>query len=217
MNYCTITPDRGDRGELFEFCIKQLTKINGGYPKNAYIMNERPVSAEIDLVPRVRKGIELAKKDGFEFVFIIESDDYYIKDYFNSFGDLHGVDFVGYNDTVYYNIRTRSYETLTHPGRSSLFCTGFRIDALDRFDWGRIKDNDKFLDVKLWEYCMRYGKSHRLLTDNPCLGIKGHGIGKVAGKGHVKPLPNHDKDLSFLKSRVDEEAFMFYSKLMNHE
>ncbi len=69
--------------------------------------------------------------------------------------------------------------------------------------------------MKLLEYALRYQKRVCLLTDNPCLGIKAHGFGKVAGKGHVKVLPNQDNDLSFLKSRVDEEAFMFYSKLMN--
>jgi len=214
MNYCTITPSRGDRPGLLQFCVKQLQKINGvEHVMNAYIINEKPKSAEVDIVPRVRQGIEMAKRDGFEFVFIIEDDDFYPDNYFSLYGDLSGLDFVGYSDTVYYNLKTGTYETLNHPGRSSLFCTGFRISALDRFNWPN--DNEKFLDVKLWDYCMRYSKNDKLLKGNPCLGIKAHGQGKVAGKGHVIPLKQRDNDdLSFLKSRVDEESFQFYKQLM---
>ena len=215
MNYCTITPCRGDRPELFQFCLKQLQKMNGGKPvNNAYLMNEPPKSEEMDIVPRIRQGIEMAKKDGFEFVFIIENDDYYPADYFSLFGDLSNIDFVGYSDTVYYNIKTRSYEVLKHHERSSLFCTGFRISALDRFDWEIIKSNEKFLDVKLWDYCMLYSKNYKLLSGNPCIGIKAHGQGKAGGKGHIINLKEKDPDLKALSYFVDKEAFEFYTQLM---
>lgn len=177
-----------------------------------YIIDDRPLNNEVDIVLRIKRGFDWAKSHGYEFIFILEDDDYYPDNYFSLFGDLSGVDFVGYSDTVYYNIKHRTYEKLNHPNRSSLFCTGFRISALDRFNWPN--DNEKFLDIKLWEYCMRYSKNYRLLIDNPCLGIKGHGVGKAAGKGHVMPLKNQDKDLSFLKSRMNEEAFTFYNDLM---
>lgn len=213
MNYCTITPSRGDRSELLSFCVQQLKKMNSGYPMNAYIINGRPKSAEVDLVPRIREGVEMAKRDGFEFVFIVEDDDWYPANYFSLFGDLSDLDFVGFSDTTYYNIKTRTYDTFIHYSRSSLFCTGFRISALDKFNWP--KDNEKFLDVKLWEYAMRYDLRINLLQGNPCLGIKGHAQGKVAGKGHVIGLKNQDKDLSFLQSSVDNESFEFYKQLMD--
>lgn len=186
--------------------------MNGGKPPvNAYIMNERPVSDAVDLIPRIREGFNKAKADGFEFMFIIESDDYYPANYFSLFGDLSNVDFVGFSSTTYYNIRNKTFEILKHKDRSSLFCTGFRISDLDKFSWPN--DNEKFLDVRLWEYAQRMGKRVRLIEDNPCVGIK-HGIGKCAGKGHVMQLKNQDNNLHFLRSIVDTESFEFYKQLM---
>lgn len=208
--YATITPSRGDRNKLLGFT---MARLNAPFKITCI---EPPKSDDVDLVPRIKHGIEVAKRNGYEFVFIIEDDDYYPIDYFERFEDFEHFDFVGYSDTTYYNIRSRTWETFEHSGanrRSSLFTTGFRISALDRFTWPR--DNYKWLDIKLWEYANRCGKRIRLLQNNPALGIKGHGQGKVAGKGHIIELKNKDPDLSFLKASVDEQAFEFYQTLMN--
>lgn len=205
-DFATITPSRGDRPELLGFTMRRL---NVPY-KIACI--EPPVTADIDIIPRIKHGIEVAKRNGYDFVFIVEDDDYYPADYFEMFGSLEDVDFVGYSDTVYYNLKNKTWQKFDHAGRASLFCTGFRISALDRFDWPR--DNYKWLDVKLWEYANRANKRIRLLSDNPTLGIKGHGQGLAAGKGHSMYLKTPDSDLSFLKSRVDEDAFEFYQKFI---
>lgn len=177
---------------------------------NAYLMNDRPISEAVDLIPRIRKGIDLAQRDGFEWAFIIENDDWYPENYFSLFGDLSGYDFVGFNTTTYYNLRNMTYETMSHPGRSSLFCTGLRISALDRFNWP--KDSTTFLDVRLWEHAVRGGR-YKLIEHNPCLGIK-HGVGKCGGKAHRNVLKNSDTNLEFLRFNVDDEAFEFYSDLM---
>jgi hypothetical protein len=208
--FATITPSRGDRNKLLGFT---MARLNAPFKITCI---EPPKSDDVDLVPRVKHGIEVAKRNGYEFVFIIEDDDYYPLDYFEHFEDFEQFDFVGYSDTTYYNIRTRTWETFEHSGsnrRSSLFTTGFRISALDRFTWPR--DNYKWLDIKLWEYANRCDKRIRLLQNNPALGIKGHGHGKFAGKGHLTDLDNKDPDLSYLKSRVDDHAFEFYQTLMN--
>jgi hypothetical protein len=205
--FATITPSRGDRNKLLGFT---MSRLNVQY-KIACV--EPPASDAIDIVPRVKHGIEVAKRNGYDFVFIVEDDDYYPLDYFELFEDFEQFDFVGYSDTTYYNLKAKTWHAFDHPGRSSLFCTGFRISALDRFTWP--KDNYAWLDVKLWEYANRFDNRIRLIQNNPALGIKGHGQGKVAGKGHVIELKNHDPDLSFLKSRVDQQAFEFYQTLMN--
>jgi hypothetical protein len=206
-NFATITPTRGDRPELLKFVTSRL--IDSDVPCYA-IIDYKPKSEEIDLIPRIKKGVEDAKAAGYDFVFIVEDDDFYNKEYFTTY-DWQNHDFVGYSDTVYYNIKNKTYQTFEHENRSSLFCTGFRISALDRFDWPR--DDYKWLDVKLWEYANRYNKRIQLLKNNPTLGIK-HGLGKCAGKGHSMLMKNGDGDLSFLKSRIDEEAFKFYTELM---
>lgn len=207
MSFCTITPSRGgERKEFFQFCVQQLTKLTGG--KNNYLMNEHPKSNEVDLVPRIREGIEFAKKDGFTHVFIFEDDDAYHPDYLNTNLDF---DFFGYSDSTYYNLRNKTYATFKHPNRSSLFTTAFKISALDHFPWPG--DSTVFLDMKIWQWATRKRFNIKLLKDNPCLGIK-HSVGKCGGKGHRMTMKNKDNDLSFLKSRVDEESFEFYTKLM---
>jgi hypothetical protein len=153
----------------------------------------------------------MAKKDGFQFVFVAESDDWYPFNYFDIIGDLTNIDFVGFSSTTYYNLRNLTYETMQHKDRSSLFCNGFRISALDKFIWPN--DNTTFLDVTLWEYANRHDKRIKLIKDNPCLGIK-HNLGKVGGKGHKMHMKNQDNNLHFLKTFVDEEAYLFYTDLM---
>jgi hypothetical protein len=210
MSYCTITPNRGgERKILFEFCIQQLKKLNGGKPPmSAYIMNDPPKSDAVDLVPRIRQGIELAKKDGFTHVYCIESDDFYVSDYLARPLDF---DFFGYSDSWYYNLRNRTYAKYLHPNRSSLFCTAFKISALDKFKWP--SDDTIFLDIAIWQHASRGRFKTKLLKGNPNLGIK-HNIDKVGGKAHKWTMRNSDEDLSFLKSRVDETAFEFYKDLM---
>jgi hypothetical protein len=177
-------------------------------PMNAYIMNDPPKSSEPDLVPRIKQGIELAKKDGFTHCYIIEDDDFYNVGHLNRALDF---DFFGYTDSTYYNLRNRTYATFKHPGRSSLFTTAFKISALDGFDWP--SDNKVFLDIALWNFARKTKKKIKLLKNNPCLGIK-HNMGLVGGKGHRMNMRNKDNDLRFLKSRVSEESFEFYKTLM---
>lgn len=212
--YATITPSRGDRKELLNFCMGRLADMNElpNSPVRNYIMAGTPIDEKIDLVRRVRNAVEWAEADGIDFVFIIEDDDFYPMNYFSLFGDLDNVDFVGFSDTKYYNLKTRTYQRFDHPERSSLFTTGFRISALDIFNWP--KDDYKWLDVALWDYANRAKKRIKLLKDNPCVGIKAHGMGLCAGKGHVIPLKNTDTDLSVLKGAMDKEAFEFYTGLM---
>jgi hypothetical protein len=210
MSFATITPNRGgERKLLFEFCIQQLKKMNGDKPPmNAYVINYPPKDDKVDIVPRVRMGVEMAKKDGFTHVFIVESDDFYPVGYLQRSLDF---DFFGFDTTWYYNIRNRTYAKYIHPKRSSLFCTGFKISALDKFQWPA--DDTIFLDIALWQFASRGRFKVKLLKDNPCLGIK-HNIDKVGGKAHRWTMRNKDSDLSFLKSRVDAEAFQFYKDLM---
>jgi hypothetical protein len=175
------------------------------------IVDHTPVSEECDLIPRIRKGIAEASQRGYEYVFIAEDDDFYPTDFFNRIS-FNGDDFFGFSTTKYYNLANRTYQVFEHVDRSSLFCTGFRISALDRFNWP--KDSFKWLDIKLWEYANHFGLKFNLFYENPVLGIKGHGVGMSAGKGHVMHMKHSDPGLHFLKDSVDQEAFEFYTELM---
>jgi hypothetical protein len=212
--FCVIIPDRGDRKELTEFCFRQLDRMTLK-PDKIYHINHQAMDDNIDIISRVAHGVERAEMDGIDLCFIIENDDYYPADYFESYAPfIYGHDFFGYEDTTYYNIKTKTWQRFEHVNRSSLFCTGFRASALKSFNWPSGKR--RFLDISIWDHAAFKMKAMKLLDCNPCLGIKGHGFGMMGGKGHVIRLKENDENLSFLGSKVDDMAFWFYTDLIKY-
>lgn len=204
--FATITPDRGDRVPLYNFCIHQLGRMLQP-PDETFFINHPPLSEAIDITLRVRLGIAAAMKAGIDICYIVESDDFYSADYFQTM-DIGDNDFIGCSKSLYYNIKNQTYNELSHDKRSSLYCTGFRISALKNFDWP--PDDTTFLDMVLWKYAMK--KKYKLIDHSVGVGIK-HNIGIRAGKGHRMVMPNKDPDWSFLKSNVDTQAYALYRSL----
>lgn len=207
----TLTCNRGsERKQFMDFCHVQIDRLNP-YPEMVIIVEHEPKSNQADLVPRMKKGVQIAKENGIDTIYVIESDDYYPVDYFDRL-PIGDYDFIGFNSTFYYNVIKRTWERTYHD-HSSLFCTAFKVSALDQFIWP--PDDYLWLDIELWRYARLFNKKWRLLNDEPpCVGIK-HGIGRVGGKGHIQNLKNADPEMKWLKSKVDEEAFAFYSNLNN--
>lgn len=205
MGFCTITTTRGDRPQFLAFCKRQLSRMTVK-PDKSYFIDYPPKSEDVDLIPRVREGIKQAKADGFDEVFIVEDDDHYPADYFEKM-KLRGNDFIGCLQTVYYHVKDRRYQIMPHSARSSLFMTGFRISALEDFNWP--SKTTPYLDVALWNHAQRY---KRFFTLPGAVGIK-HGIGLCGGKGHWRQLKNVDPDMEWLQRHVDSEAFEFYKSL----
>ncbi len=203
--FATLTPDRNDRPELLEFCKHQLSRMNTK-PTHSYFINYPAKAANVDLVERVREGIRQAKADGFDLVMIIENDDFYDRSYFDYLPDT---DFIGSIKTTYYNLKNRTYQDWTHPKRASLFTTGFKISALNDFEWP--ENSERFLDLSLWNYAVQKRKSIGW-RETGAIGIK-HGIGLCGGRGHVQRNKYSDKDLEWLKANTDQDAFTFYSTL----
>ncbi len=205
-DFCTITPDRGDREQFLSHCKWQLSRMTI-QPGKSYFIDYPPISDQKDLIERVQYGIDLARKDGFDKVYIIESDDFYPTDYFERMAFLD-YDFVGDEKTTYYHLQNQGYQYEKHPMRSSLFTTGFRISTLDNFRW---PEPDKvFLDIELWRHAQRR-RLKRRFADSGCVGIK-HSIGVTGGVGHkVSIYKRFDKDYSLLKSKVDKYSFEFYT------
>lgn len=202
--FCTITPSRGDRPKFFNFCMHQIARFEPA-PADYFILDHAPTSNKVDITLRVKIGIAAAKAKGIDVCYIIEDDDHYPANYFETM-DIGGNDFVGCSKSLYYNLKNRTYNEFNHPNRSSLYCTGFRISALDRFQWP--PDDTVFLDIILWKYALKH--KHKLIEHSVGVGIK-HGVGKTAGTGHRLVMPNQDNsDMDFLKSKVDKEAFIFY-------
>jgi hypothetical protein len=208
-SFAIITPDRGDRQALFDHCIKQMDRFTI-QPIRRYIINHKPLSERFDLISRVRQGFNMAKADGVDWVFIIESDDYYPANYFERFLPyLDKFDFIGSEESNYYNLRNQTHNTFQHPYRSSLCNTAFRISALHNFSWPT--DHSPFLDIKLWQECARHHR--RKFIETGTVGIK-HNLGLCGGKGHQMNMRNKDFDLSWLRSRVDEQSFNFYKGMI---
>lgn len=205
--FATITPTRSDRPELLEFCKYQLSRMEVK-PDKSYFIDYKPASEKIDLVERVKKGVELAKADGFDTVFILEDDDFYGANYFTHF-NRWDYNFWGSEQTTYYNLKSRTHTTFDHPERSSLFVTGFKISLLDTFPW--IAPKNRFLDISLWDFARNVGKPQ--FVHPGAIGIK-HNMGLCAGKGHQMRGKNNDESLRWLKENTDSTAFEFYTDLM---
>lgn len=206
MKFATITPNRGvERATLLYQCEKMLRQQTL-LPDSQYFVCYPPEGNNIDIVERIQRGIEYAKNDGIDLVFIAESDDFYPPDYFERFAPyFEQYEFFGDDHSLYYNIRNRAYRNIHHPFRASLFTTGFKISALNLFDWP--SPHKAFLDIDLWKYAKRRKKK---FINTGTVGIKGHGCGKVGGKGHIMRFKDEDKDYKLLASKVTPEALEFY-------
>lgn len=203
--FAVIIPDRGDRPELTANCFRQLNRMTLK-PSEVFHINYTPITNDFDLVERVYDGVCQAKAKGFDLVFIVENDDSYPADYFERFGDM-SADFFGDDLTFYYNLKNRTFKPFPHPGRSSLFTTGFRISKIQGFQF----TGNNFLDVRLWRYAADRALK-RSFVHSGCIGIK-HGIGLLGGKGHTMNLPYQDPHMNWLRERVDNDSFQFYSEL----
>lgn len=203
--FAVIIPDRSDRPGLTLNCLDQLSRMTVR-PDHIYHINWSPLDNRYDLVERIHNGVMRAVEDGVDLVFIIENDDAYPLDYFSRFGSMQA-DFFGDETTYYYNLKNRTFNSFSHPGRSSLFTTGFRISKIQGFQWS----GDQFLDLRLWKWAGEKNLN-RLFITSGAIGIK-HGIGLCGGKGHRMILKNCDPELRWLKGRVDKESFLFYAEL----
>lgn len=204
--FATLTCSRGDRPQFLQFCRRQIERFTI-QPKHSIFVEEPPKDKEPDLTKRIRMGIVAARNLGIDIIYIIEDDDYYPPDYIEQHW-IGSFAFLGRSKSLYYNIRNKTYAELPHPKRSSLYNTAFRISALQKFAWP--EDNTIFLDLHLWKHAQQW--PHLLMNEVLGVGIK-HGTGLTAGIGHKIVMPNKDADSSFLRSKVDSEAFKFYQSL----
>lgn len=206
MSIAAITTTRGDRPQFLEHCKYLVSNMHG--IDDHIIIDRPPHNNQPDLTQRVKEGVEEAKRRGHTWIFVIEDDDFFPVDHvLRVWNYLDKSDFIGCEFTYYFNLRNRTWERTKHPNHSSLFCTAFRVSAMDTFKW-HLADK-VFLDRDLWRFAKRFRRS---FIESTAIGIK-HGIGLCGGRGHVQKMPNKDPDLKWLKSKVSPESFEFYSKL----
>jgi hypothetical protein len=203
-----VTVDRGDRGFLYEHCLKQVSNFPVSLDHIKIV--RPPKSSQPDLTERMIEAYDIAVDKGYSWLIVIESDDFYPQDYIlRMWQHFDASDFIGSEFTYYYNLRNRTWERSMHPNHSSLFCTAFRVSAMKDFKWKLA--HKVFLDLDIWRYA-RKNNLRRTFIDTGAIGIK-HGTGLCGGRGHVQKFKNTDSDLLWLKSKVDEKSFDFYGKL----
>lgn len=205
MKIAAIIPDRNDRPDFTERCLFMMGRQT--YPIEVIHVNYNPKDSSFDLTQRIKYGIDAAKANDIDFVFIIENDDYYPKDYIKRLLKYTHYDIIGSNSSIYYNLQNRTHFNFSHPGRASLFTTGFRLSAIRNI---KLPSDDYInLDLHLW-------KNSRMLkskfVDAGAIGIK-HGKGLCGGKGHSMIMVNKDPDLRYLRSATDRDMFDFYKSI----
>lgn len=209
MKIACIVCDHGGREELITFARQQIAKQTV-MPFAIYHIgtNLIPPNGSIDLIARLKLAYEMAKKDRVDFLLIWE-DDAYPKDYIQRFVPYMNFDFVGQDYTYYYQLKQRAWARFDHKYRSSLFTTGFKVSALNNWNWDDLRPDMAMVDIRLWEYAKRRTKA---FIDTGAIGIKS-GLGLCGGRGHLLKLNNHDPEMNWLKEKVSGDAFEFYQEL----
>lgn len=211
-----ITPDRNDRPELLEHCKWQM-KRQTVQAYDHLVINYDPVPGVVDLVPRVRMGVNIAKDLKADYCLIIENDDYYPDNYVEVMTrHLDVFDIAGAERSIYYSLQQNCMRIFQHPGRASLFITGFRTSAMEKFNWPA--DTLLYFDIYLWEKIN--GRRGFVNFPQSPIGMK-HGVGFSPGNYHNgivngKKMKGmiEDKNRQWLKSHTRKESFEFYQNYM---
>lgn len=209
MKIACIICDHGGRDELIGLANLQLEQQTR-WPDAIYTIGPPQLqpNGSVDLVARLKIGYEMAKRDKMDFVLIIE-DDAYQKDYIQRFIPYMNFDFVGQDYTYYYQLKQRAWARFDHKYRSSLFTTGFKVSALNNWNWDDLRPDLAMVDIRLWEYAKRRTKA---FIDTGAIGIKS-GLGLCGGRGHLLKMDNHDPEMNWLNEKVSKDAFEFYQEL----
>lgn len=215
-----IIPDRNDRPELLQNCIRMM-EAQTVEPEIIMIVNDPPVSDECDITWRYRTGYDRLRNKGLDCILLIENDDWYSPDYIETMVTqwesaiippnqytIKYPQILGTCYTIYYHLQLRSWFKMEHFSRASAMNTLLKPD-LD-IQWPA--DNDPYTDLHLWKQLEGYTF---LPEKRISIGMK-HGIGKCGGKNHKDNLHrfiNDDRDFLHLYAYLDSESFKFYTKL----
>ena len=211
MKIATLTIDRGDRPKMIAQCKRMIERQTRKPDLEIYVI-EPSILRAVDIVPRFRSGWLHAKESGIDVIVVMESDDWYSRDYIQgmiSGLSLVNVDAVGLNNSLYYNICNQTYQIHSHSSRASLYTTVFKTECLDSFKWP--KDDYKFLDIPLWRHFKKrefFGEA-----ENLAVGIK-HNEGVRAGIGHKATMRHKDTEFKYLESIIGGDVF-FYKNFCN--
>lgn len=217
MSFGIIIPNRNDRPRLTDHCLFQI-ESQTKQPDYVFHINEQPKNQHVvDLAYRIKLGIIKGIEIGVEFFYVFENDDYYPNDYLENLERYRlsgNFELIGFDSTIYYHIGRKQWIKINHPGRSSLFTTGFASKI--GYEILNMEDHYLWVDIKLWK--TNYSKK-LIKMDNykefP-IGIK-HGLGFCGGMGHL-PSFNYtfnDSKQFWLKKHTRTQSFELYNMLLS--
>lgn len=233
MRIAVIIPDRGDRPQFLNQCLKMMD-AQTLKPATIILQNYKAESDKPDITQRYRRGYERVSELNinhpgceYDLIFFVENDDYYTKYYIEDMvtqWKLAGKpDLFGTGYTIYYHIGLRKYFTFNHPTRASMMSTCIKPNL--EINWP--VDNESFTDMHLWtqEKCFKGSKKVWAPNTHLSIGIK-HGVGLCGGRQHSTGLHRYtinggqgnesaggrdDAELKWLYQNVKEESiFNFY-------
>jgi hypothetical protein len=212
-----IIPDRGDRPNLLDNCLRMMD-AQTKQPDAVALINEPPKSDACDITYRYRIGYDQLRDKNLDCILLIENDDWYDPRYIEriveTWVENGKPDLLGYNYTIYYHIHLKRWMRFEHHNRASAMNTLIKPDM--NFSW--CPDHERYTDIWLWHKCpeIHSRKIVEPLT-HLCMGIK-HGIGMAGGEFHSTYLnryKNHDDNHDFLKTFMDPESLKFYTNSNN--
>jgi hypothetical protein len=215
MKIGVIIPDRGDRPQFLDNCIRMINN-QSLKPDDVFVVGHTPISEKIDITFRYRIGYEYFRFKNYDVVFLIENDDWYSNDYFKIMIDAwkknNKPNIFGTNYTIYYHLLLKAWKKMEHFSRASAMNTILKPD-LD-FEW--CSDYYAFTDLHLWSKIKGVTFTPEKIIS---LGIK-HGHGLCGGHYHndrLNRFVNDDVNFEFLKSTTDKTSFEFYNSIYNNE
>jgi glycosyltransferase involved in cell wall biosynthesis len=214
MKVGVVIPDRGDRPQFTDNCVRMM-KRQTLQPYRIAHVNYPPTSPGYDIVARYKTGYDLLK-DFCDVIAFIENDDWYHPMYLELMSkawESHGrPELFGIDYTINCHLRIKSINLVRHPGRASMNSTlmrgGLRFPFSDEMP-------PYLLDQRLWS------RFRGVAIGNVCsmditISMK-HGLGLCGGKAHSKldqyPKLHPETLPSFLRHTLDYESYEFYTSL----
>jgi hypothetical protein len=193
--------DRGDRKPLTDWILERFSGYDVIHPTFT------PESDQKDIVQRLRSA--LVEAQDCEWVYIIENDDYYPKDYIDkmeAFRKGANADWIGDYNPYYYNIADRRYQKM-NLSASGLWCMGFRPQILNDMNW--LDNAHVSMDSWISKHVKKYNWCK--FQEHGGIGIKGHGMGLSGSTGHSLHLKHDDLNMSWLRKHTDESFFKLHN------
>lgn len=177
-----------------------------------YIRGPKPWKAGYN-TQRLNLDVAISKIRG-DFIFFIEDDDYYAKNYLSLMvSHLMNADIVGEADAKYYNMRSQGYKRMNNFSHASLSQTGITKKLIPTLDQAN-NSGELYTDLMLWKRALENNSSAVIVANTgTCVGMKG-----LPGRLGITPSHTsrdfmYDPEFAKLIAWVGESAARDYIKL----